>query len=77
MQKLSWHNEAEFHKGKLAKIKENIKASYVSYERYKDYYQLKVVKDKREDYFPLQGAPKDVTADKYKQLEKMLKEFYA
>lgn len=65
-----------YHSYNLSAIKAELKASYVAYERVKDTYHLKVIKDGKHRYFLLEGTPDDVTPQKYKNLQNLLKETY-
>lgn len=64
------------HSNWLNNIKKVLKASHVSYDRYKDIYHLKVIKNKETKYFPLTGNPTDVTNEKYMLLTQQLLDYY-
>lgn len=66
------------HTAFLNDIKQQINASYVSYECYRDKYHLKIIKNRgqKADYFSLHGTPDDVTGDSYLKTLNNLKEYY-
>lgn len=61
-----------YHSQYLSAIKRGVKASYVAYERVKDVYYLKVIKNKETKFFELDGTPEDVTPEKYEKLYQQL-----
>lgn len=65
---MMWELVFKYHKSELDKIKKFTNASYVSYERYKDQYRLKYVRNKITTYFKLDGTPSDVTPKRYNEL---------
>lgn len=66
-----------YHKIFLSKLKSEIGASFCAYERNKDKYRLKVVVNKKADWYDLEGTPEDVSPKRYKELIDNLKDHYA
>lgn len=65
-----------YHSYFLNNIRKEIGASFVAFERNKDSYSLKVVKDGRTDLHPLTGSPDDVTPERYEEVSNQLKTLY-
>lgn len=66
----------DYHSYNLGVIKNKLKASYVAFQKSKNIYHLKVVKDGNPRYFILQGTPDDVTEQRYKELLELLEKTY-
>jgi hypothetical protein len=64
----------EYHNLFLNNIKKQIKASFVGYEEYRGTYQLKIIRNKKETYFKLDGKPSDVTPERYAELFNLILE---
>lgn len=62
MKKLNYHSQS------LEYIKKITGASFVGFQRYKDMYHLKFIKDKKESFYKLTGTPNDITPEGYKKL---------
>lgn len=60
----------------LNSIKKNTGCSFLAFERYKDRYQVKAVKNKEDKYFILNGTPNDIKPEFYLELENMIKTEY-
>jgi len=67
---------SNWHSAELEKVKKAVGASFVAYERVKDNYYLKIVRNKVLDLHPLTGTPDDVTSARYKELIATLKQHY-
>ena len=49
-------------------------ASFVAWERYKETFKIKVIRDKKVFYFDIKGTPEDVTAENYLNLIQSIRE---
>lgn len=67
---------SDYHSHNLNVLKRSVGASYMAYERIKDTYHLKVIKDAKPRYFILEGSPDDVTPEKYEKLLNLLQQTY-
>lgn len=71
--KKTYHN---YHRFFLEDIKHSNNLSYISYERYKDRYQIKTKRGKQVQYFFLEGKPEDVTPQFYNDLKSLVGKAY-
>lgn len=65
-----------YHSLILNSIKKNTGCSYLAFERYKDLYVVRSIKNKDEETFRLNGTPSDVRPEFYLELENMIRERY-
>jgi hypothetical protein len=69
-------NYSNIHSVILNSIKKNTGCSFLAFERYKDRYQVRAVKNKKEKFFLLNGTPNDIKPDFYLELENMINAEY-
>lgn len=65
-----------YHRFFLEDIKKANDLSYISYEEYKNTYQIKTKKGKQVQYFMLEGKPEDVSPKFYNDLKSLVAKAY-
>ena len=60
----------------LDSIRKTTGCSYLAFERYKDTYSVRAVKNKKEIMFSLNGTPDDIKPEFYLELQNMILENY-
>jgi hypothetical protein len=66
-----------YHSIFLEQIKKSCGASFVGFEREKDSYSIKVIKNKETSLFPMVGSPEFATPQGYNEVLKTITEYYA